>query len=57
MRQVDWRKLFLKGTIWLIAEIVLSMQGIDDLADYSEFITDILYPSTPTETAIAWTSI
>lgn len=31
-------KLFLKIIIWLVAEILLNFLGIDDLADYSEFV-------------------
>ncbi len=31
-------KLIAKIVIWLVAEIVLNFLGIDDLADYSEFV-------------------
>ena len=31
-------KIFTKVVIWLVAEIVLNFVGLDDLADYSEFI-------------------
>ncbi|MBE9066538.1 hypothetical protein IQ260_07720 [Leptolyngbya cf. ectocarpi LEGE 11479] len=34
----QWRFALCKIFIWLAAEVVLSMLGIDDLADYSEFI-------------------
>jgi hypothetical protein len=33
-----WRKSLVKVIIWLVLEIVLNFLGIDDLADYSEFI-------------------
>ncbi|MGD1858241.1 MAG: hypothetical protein ACFB2W_28730 [Leptolyngbyaceae cyanobacterium] len=33
-----WRFTLSKFLVWITAEIVLSMLGIDDLADYSEFI-------------------
>lgn len=33
-----WKNLLCKALIWLIAEIFLSILGMDDLADYSEFI-------------------
>ncbi|MEM7064724.1 MAG: hypothetical protein AAF572_16395 [Cyanobacteria bacterium P01_B01_bin.77] len=33
-----WRFALCKIFVWLMAEVVLSMLGIDDLADYSEFI-------------------
>ena len=31
---IQWQKIF----FWLIAEITLNLLGLDDLADYSEFI-------------------
>lgn len=36
--QPSWKKSVLKVTVWIAAEIVLNLIGIDDLADYSEFI-------------------
>ena len=38
--QVKWKKLLAKTVIWLAAEILLNFLGVDDLADYSEFIFD-----------------
>ncbi|WP_201026066.1 hypothetical protein [Mastigocoleus testarum] len=38
MKKVLWRKLFLKTFVWLITELLLNLIGIDDLADYSEFL-------------------
>ena len=35
-----WLKIIAKLTFWLVAEIVLNCMGIDDLADYSEFVFD-----------------
>ena len=35
---LQWHKLLFKLTIWLVAEIVLNLVGLDDMADYSEFI-------------------
>ena len=35
---VCWQKLLIKILFWLAAEILLTLLGIDDLADYSEFI-------------------
>lgn len=32
------KKLIAKILIWLAAEILLSFLGLDDIADYSEFI-------------------
>jgi hypothetical protein len=36
--KMQWQKVLVKTTIWLAAEILLSLLGLDDLADYSEFI-------------------
>ncbi len=38
MVNVKWRKLILKGSLWLTLEIVFNCIGIDDIADYSEYI-------------------
>lgn len=35
------QRIWLKAATWLIAEIVLSLMGMDDLADYSEFIFEL----------------
>ena len=35
---IQWHKLLYKLTIWLVVEIVLNLMGLDDMADYSEFI-------------------
>ncbi|MEW6497162.1 MAG: hypothetical protein AB1589_32365 [Cyanobacteriota bacterium] len=36
--QTQWQKIFVKITFWLIVEIVLNLLGLDNLADYSEFV-------------------
>jgi hypothetical protein len=36
--KVQWKKVFVKTTIWLVTEIILNLVGLDNLADYSEFI-------------------
>lgn len=36
--KIKWKKLWLKIIIWLGAEILLTAIGLDDLADYSEFL-------------------
>ncbi|MCL6436603.1 MAG: hypothetical protein K6T90_20825 [Leptolyngbyaceae cyanobacterium HOT.MB2.61] len=33
-----WKTTITKATIWLAAEILLTVVGLDNLADYSEFI-------------------
>ena len=44
--EIRWRKLLLKLTIWLVVEIVLNLMGLDDMADYSEFL--FTHSNTPT---------
>jgi len=36
----QWKKVCIKLTTWLAAEIILNLLGLDNLADYSEFIFD-----------------
>lgn len=38
--QVRWKKLLLQSLIWVVSEALLSVAGLDDLADYSEFLFD-----------------
>lgn len=33
-----WQRFYLHGSVWLITEVVLGLMGLDDLADYSEFL-------------------
>lgn len=35
---VRWQKLLVKGTVWISAEIMLGLMGLDNIADYSEFL-------------------
>ena len=35
------QRIWLKAATWLVAEIVLSLMGMDDLADYSEFVFEL----------------
>ncbi len=37
--KVRWTKLFWRTVVWLSAEVALTLLGVDDLADYSEFIS------------------
>ena len=39
--QVQWKKLLARMALWLAAEISLNFLGLDDLADYTEFLTQI----------------
>ena len=36
--KLEWKKLIVKTTLWLTVEIILNLLGLDNLADYSEFI-------------------
>ena len=36
--KVRWTELFLRTVVWVSAEVALTLLGIDDLADYSEFV-------------------
>ena len=47
----QWRKVIIRLSIWLIAEIVLTCLGIDDLADYSEYLyqRNLIVLSIPSE--------
>ncbi|HEY9862012.1 MAG TPA: hypothetical protein V6D16_21130 [Candidatus Obscuribacterales bacterium] len=36
--QAQWQKTFKQLTFWLVAEIILNLSGLDNLADYSEFV-------------------
>ncbi|MEB3229581.1 MAG: hypothetical protein VKJ64_01125 [Leptolyngbyaceae bacterium] len=35
--QVRWKQLIIQFSVWLMAEVVFTSIGIDDLADYSEY--------------------
>lgn len=36
--EIQWKKLLWTTTFWLITEILLNLLGLDNLADYSEFV-------------------
>ena len=38
MKSQQWQKLLFKLMFWLVLEIILNLIGLDDVADYSEFI-------------------
>lgn len=38
MKKVRWRKLFVETSAWVTAEVMLNVVGLDNLADYSEFV-------------------
>ena len=44
--KIHCHELLLKLTIWLAVEIVLNLMGLDDMADYSEFVFSHRKPAT-----------
>lgn len=48
---VRWKKFLSHGAFWLSAEVVLSLMGLDNLADYSEFLLQSRALNAMTETA------
>lgn len=48
---VKWKKLIARFTIWFALEIALTFLGLDDLANYSEYIFEhhpiAILPSNP----------
>jgi hypothetical protein len=37
-KQIHWKTLSIGTIFWLITEVVLNTVGLDNLADYSEFV-------------------
>lgn len=35
---IHWKKLVFTTTLWLVTEVILNLLGLDNLADYSEFL-------------------
>ncbi|HIK32461.1 MAG TPA: hypothetical protein IGS17_04695 [Oscillatoriales cyanobacterium M59_W2019_021] len=36
--KIQWKQLVIRSAIWLATEVLLTVAGLDDLADYSEFV-------------------
>lgn len=36
--KMQWQGIWLKAAFWLLTEIILNLVGLDNLADYSEFL-------------------
>lgn len=49
-----WKNIWVKATIWLVTEIMLNLLGLDNLADYSEFIfeQEIAIATHPPQTIV-----
>ena len=41
--RVHWKQLLFRAVVWLAAESLLTVLGIDNLADYSEFLFEVKY--------------
>ncbi|MEM8809204.1 MAG: hypothetical protein AAGF01_24550 [Cyanobacteria bacterium P01_G01_bin.38] len=51
--RVRWRKLGGRTLVWLAAELLLTLIGVDDLADYIEYLLERQKP-TITHRAPVW---
>ena len=40
MMKINYRQLLVKLLMWFVAEVVLSYVGLDNLADYSEYLKE-----------------
>ena len=38
--KINYRQLLAKLLVWLVAEVVLNYVGLDNLADYSEYLKE-----------------
>ncbi len=45
--KIRWKKLLTNSFIWISAEIFFNCLGLDTIADYSEFVFDRNYASSP----------
>lgn len=53
--QVKWGKMAAKVTVWLAAEILLGLVGLDNLADYGEFtLGDATLSSNAVPQMVEW---
>ncbi|HEY9737140.1 MAG TPA: hypothetical protein V6D06_12690 [Trichocoleus sp.] len=55
--KVRWQKLFLHGSLWLSAEILLGSVGLDNLADYSEFLLQSRVSTQLMEVVSSWMNL
>jgi hypothetical protein len=37
-KPTQWKKILVRTSLWLATEVVLNFVGLDNLADYSEFV-------------------
>lgn len=55
--KVRWQKLILSGSLWLSAEILLGSVGLDNLADYSEFLLQSRVSGQLMEVVSGWINL
>ncbi|PIG94851.1 hypothetical protein CSQ79_04900 [Gloeocapsopsis sp. IPPAS B-1203] len=36
--KILWKNLLIKTVLWLVVEVILTLLGLDNIADYSEFV-------------------
>jgi hypothetical protein len=36
--RIHWKDLLIHFTLWLVAEMILDLAGLNDLSNYSEFV-------------------
>ncbi len=46
-RPIRWKPLMLRLLFWIATEVTLNCLGIDDLADYGEYVVDEPHFSHP----------
>ena len=37
--RVNWKELLIHLTLWVAAEMILNLTGLNDLSNYSEFVS------------------
>jgi hypothetical protein len=35
---IRWKQLLIRAAVWGVAELLLTLMGLDDLADYNEYV-------------------
>jgi hypothetical protein len=50
--QVYWKTLTLKIVSWIIVEVALNLAGLDNLANYGEFISKSYLSLQPSKTLV-----
>jgi hypothetical protein len=53
---IHWHKLIVKLLFWLMTEAILNFVGLDNLANYSEFLMaqHLTIPAIPHKIVLSW---